>query len=257
MTTYRQRGFSLIEMLMVLAILSIVMAVTMSAIMDVQKRQRTEEAKVDLNQESREFVEQIVRDLHGSGYPTLAMYQTAITVNNASVAAGLVDAQTTSIWFEGDMDHNGNVESVKYQLISDPANAVANRCPCILQRAQIPKVDGVAPAAQVFVAADFATQVDGIINSGGGAAAKVIDGSFRATDNVTVINNDTYYAPYKIDPIFRYFDSGGNELTPPIADLTTVRSVRINVNTMSRVFDPITRAYPVNQQKSAARISNR
>src|SRR5438270_805914 len=189
MMTNKQQGFSLIEMLIVLAILSIVMAVTMTAIMDVQKRQRLEEAKVDLNQESREFVEQIVRDLHGSGYPPIAMYQTAVTVNNATVAAGLVDAQTTSIWFEGDMDHNGNVESVKYQLISDPNNVVANRCPCILQRAQIPKVDGVAPNAQVFVAADFTTQVDGIINSGGAAAAKVIDGSFRATDNATVITN--------------------------------------------------------------------
>src|SRR5438270_12369377 len=119
MMTNKQQGFSLIEMLIVLAILSIVMAVTMTAIMDVQKRQRVEEAKVDLNQESREFVEQIVRDLHGSGYPSVAMYTAAPlnpAVNSNQVAAGLVDGQTTSIQFEGDMDHDGNVEVVRYQL---------------------------------------------------------------------------------------------------------------------------------------------
>src|SRR3954470_10147508 len=124
MKKQRQRGFSLIEMLMVLAILSLVMAVTMNAIMDVQKRQRVEEAKVDLNQESREFVEQIVRDLHGSGYPSVSMYATppmTPAINSNLVAAGLVDGQSTSIQFEGDMDHDGNVEVVRYQLISDPA----------------------------------------------------------------------------------------------------------------------------------------
>src|SRR6185312_16289873 len=98
-----QKGFSLLEMLIVLAILSIVMAVTMTAINDVQKRQRVEEAKVDLNQESREFVEQIVRDLHGAGYPAVNMYQTGLSTSSAHVAAGLVGATTTSIWFEGDM----------------------------------------------------------------------------------------------------------------------------------------------------------
>jgi hypothetical protein len=246
------------------------MAVTMSAIMDVQKRQRVEEAKVDLNQESREFVEQIVRDLHGSGYPSASMYTTppaTPAVNSNQVAAGLVDGQTTSIQFEGDMDHDGNVEVVRYQLISDPTNVVAGRCPCILQRAQIPKVNNIAPTAQVFAVADFTTEVDGIINSSG-ALPKVIDGSFKATDNVTVVLNDTYYASYKIDPIFRYFDINGLELTPSGAGTftdpsgtakatTDVRAVRINVNTMSKVVDPITRTFPVNQQKSTARISNR
>src|SRR5207302_7916647 len=113
---YGQGGFSLIEMMMVLAILMLVMSVTMRAIMDVQKRQRTEEAKVDLNQESREFVEQIVRDLHGAGFPAPNMYQANLSTSSNQVAAGLVAATTTSIWFEGDMDKNGVVEVVQYQL---------------------------------------------------------------------------------------------------------------------------------------------
>jgi prepilin-type N-terminal cleavage/methylation domain-containing protein len=274
MRNRKQDGFSLIEMMIVLAILALVMGVTMTAINDVQKRARVEEAKVDLNQESREFVEQIVRDLHGAGFPTPNMYQATLATSSSQVAAGLVAATTTSIWFEGDMDRDGVVDVVQYQLISDPANAVGGRCPCILQRGQIPKVDGVAPLAQPAPA--FTTEVDGIINSGGPGAALAIDGSFRAIDNATVVQNDTYYAPYKLDPIFRYFNGIGNELRPigggnftEIPDvsaclsagcastLADVRSVRINVNTLSRVTDPITHTFPVNQQKSAARISNR
>src|SRR3954469_23929468 len=111
MKNLKEKGFSLLEMLIVLAILSLVMGVTMTAINDVQKRSRVEEAKVDLNQESREFVEQIVRDLHGSGYPSVSMYTTppmTPAINSNLVAAGLVDGQSTSIQFEGDMDHDGN-----------------------------------------------------------------------------------------------------------------------------------------------------
>src|SRR3954465_2100226 len=100
MKKHKQSGFSLIEMLLVLAILSIVMAVTMSAINDVQKRARVEEAKVDLTQESREFVEQMVRDLHQSGYPTSSMFATAPVVGSASYAQGITAATTTSITFE-------------------------------------------------------------------------------------------------------------------------------------------------------------
>lgn len=252
----RASGFSLIEMMLVLVILSIVMGVTMTAINDVQKRARVEEARVDLNQEAREFVEQMVRDLHAAGYPTPAMFATPPANTSIQYAAGLVDAQPTSIWFEGDLNGNGYVDVVRYQLVSDPNNAVGGRCPCILQRGQAPKVAGTAPNAQP--APTFSTEVDGVINSGGGAAALVIDGSFLAKGSSTItIANDVYYSRFKQDPIFRYYNNAGMELVPPIADLTQVRAIRITANTMSRVVDPITGTYPVNTQKSTARISNR
>src|SRR5437868_11950574 len=99
-----QSGFSLLELTLVLGILSLVLAVTMTAINDVQKRSRVEEAKVDLTQESREFVEQMVRDLHQSGYPTTSMYATPPAATSFTYAAGLVAASMTSIWFEADVD---------------------------------------------------------------------------------------------------------------------------------------------------------
>src|SRR5437899_4073997 len=91
-----QSGFSLLEMTMVLGILSLVLAVTMTAINDVQKRSRVEEAKGDLTQESREFVEQMVRDLHQWGYTTSSMYTAVPAANSTKWAAVLLSATTTS-----------------------------------------------------------------------------------------------------------------------------------------------------------------
>jgi prepilin-type N-terminal cleavage/methylation domain-containing protein len=233
-----ERGFSLLEMIIVLAILSLVMAVTMTAINDVQKRARIEGAKVDLTQESREFVDQIVRDLHASGYPTAAMYAAAPPAN--TVAVGLLTATATSISFEGDVESNGNVEVVTYNLISDPANP--GQCPCILQRSQLAK--GVAGT-------NFTQEVDQVINSAGGGAAWVIAGT---TGTVT---HDVRYATYKTDPIFRYFGQNGAELAPPIADLTQVRAIRVTVNTLSSVMDPVSRVFPASSITAAARIANR
>src|SRR3954463_2159805 len=207
-----QRGFSLIEMMMVLAILMLVMGVTMRAIMDVQKRQRTEEAKVDLNQEGRDFVDQIVRDLHQSGYPTGYMYADTTL---SPVAAGITIATPTTMQFEGDMDGNGGVEVVNYQLITDATVAPAGQCPCILQRSMVNK--GTAPS--------YSTEVDQVVNSTG-AGAWTIAGNFIPVGAATATGvNNVYYASYKRDPIFRYFDASGIDLgaAPVIANIKSIR----------------------------------
>jgi len=63
----RQSGFSLLELMAVLAILSVVLAVVMSGVTELQKKSSSETAKVDLTQQSRQFMDQIVRDLHHAG----------------------------------------------------------------------------------------------------------------------------------------------------------------------------------------------
>ena len=66
---HRQAGFSLLELTISILILIIVMGVVFSQINNVQKNTKTESLKLDLTQESREFVDQFARDLHMSGYP--------------------------------------------------------------------------------------------------------------------------------------------------------------------------------------------
>jgi prepilin-type N-terminal cleavage/methylation domain-containing protein len=247
----KQAGFSLLEMMMVLGILSLVMGVTMTAINDVQKRARVEEAKVDLNQESREFVEQVIRDLHQAGYPPKSMYAATTPPGPPATtyAVGLVAGDQTSITFEGDVDGDGSVETVQYQLSTDPAAVPAvppGQCPCRLQRSSLPKG---TPGT------NFSTEVDQVINSAGGAGAWTVAWSFNISPTVQV-QNDVYYAAYKAEPVFRYYDGNGAELVPPLADVTLVRSVRITVNTASRIPDPVTHAYPASSMSASARIAN-
>lgn len=247
-TKNTERGFSLLEMTLVLGILSLVLAVTMTAINDVQKRSRVEEAKVDLTQESREFVEQMVRDLHQSGYPTSGMYATAPAANSTAFAAGLLTATTTSLSFEGDVDGDGVVDVVQYNLITDPDpnKAVpAGQCPCVLQRSQLQK--GVAGT-------NFTQEVDGVINSSG-PAGWVISGVSANMSGVGTIANDTRYADFKTDPIFRYYDQFGNELVPPVT-VGNVRAIRITVSTLSSVVDPVSRVFPASSMTASARIAN-
>lgn len=253
MTKRSERGFSLIEMMMVLAILTLVMGVTMKAINDVQKRARTEEAKVDLNQESREFVDQIVRDLHQSGYPTSGMYTTAPGAQSSAYAQGITAGDQTSIQFEGDVDGDGIVDIVNYQLITDATVAPGGQCPCILRRSQVKKINGGPQPAPLYN-----TEVDQVINSAGGGASWVIAGSFLVQNNPnTTVANDTYYAQYKTHPIFRYFNISGTELVPPIADFTQVKSIRVTVATITRQADPVTGAFQAVSMSASARIANR
>src|SRR5436190_17655307 len=64
-----QAGFSLIEMMMVLAIMSIIMASVFKSIDLTQRTSRSQQVKLDLTQQAREFVDQLTRDLRNSGYP--------------------------------------------------------------------------------------------------------------------------------------------------------------------------------------------
>jgi len=133
-----QRGFSLMEMLIVVAVLSVVMGAIFSTILDGMKKYRLEENRVNATQESREFLDQIVRDLHSAGYPGLKMFTpsalAAPAVNNSNVASGLVAVSATDLWFEGDIDDSGTVQSVRYTLQTD-ANG---DCPCVMMRSALP-----------------------------------------------------------------------------------------------------------------------
>lgn len=248
----KQAGFSLIEMLVVLAILTLVMGVTLKAINDVTQRNRIEESKVDLNQETREFVDQIVRDLHQSGYPTSGMYNANPNPLSKFYAQGITAATQTTLTMEGDVNGDGVVDVVSYQLSTDTTVAPAGQCPCKLQRSQLDKIDMAPQPAPVYN-----VEVDQVLNSMGTAAgAWVIAGNFNTTA-ANAVANDTYYASYKTDPIFRYYDSNANELVPPIADLTQIHSVKISVSTLSRLADPVTKAYQAVSVTASARISNR
>jgi len=171
----RQAGFSLIELLVVLAILTIVMAAVFQQVDIVQKRYRTEEMKTEMFQAARELMDTFVRDLHQAGYPSEKLFADKVLTepvsNDARLAAGLVSVDTDEIIFEADVDGDGTVDSIRYRLV-DAIDGTNWSCPCI-ERSQVAKVDG-DPTAQ---GTSYYVAVENVVANGLTFAAFERDGT--------------------------------------------------------------------------------
>ena len=265
--TVRHRGFSLLEMMVVIGILTLVMGVVFTQINLVQKRYRTEEMKLDLTQESREFMDQIVRDMHSIGYPTSRMYSTAVLTtpvnNDSKVAVGLVKAAYDELWFEGDVDGDGQVDVINYKLQTDAGGS--GNCPCRVSRSQVAKLLGTAPISQTI---SYNMELTDVVNSGGaggnssGVAKYTIAGSSSVVGGSTQ-TNDSLFANYKSANLFSYFDADGNPV--PTGDISTaagvtnlakIKVIRINLNVLARQGDLQTGVRPVMSYSAAVRLPN-
>jgi prepilin-type N-terminal cleavage/methylation domain-containing protein len=257
-----QRGFTLLEMMFVILILSLVMGVVFTQINLVQKRYRTEEMKLDLTQESREFMDQIVRDLHSEGYPTPRMFNGTATnpvlaspaKNDSRVAAGLVKVAYDELWFEGDVDGDGTVDVIDYKLQTD-ANG---NCPCKLSRSQVSKQNDL-PLNQNHTS--YSMELTDLVNSGGANGAASGVAKYAITGNMfvggTTQTNDSVYSSYKAANVFTYFNAAGVEVSPTDISGTTisnVKSIRINLNVLARQGDLQTGARPVMSYSAAVRL---
>lgn len=208
-----ERGFTLIEMMIVIAILATVTGGIFLQLNTAQQRINTEETKVDNFDEARDFVDQFFRDINLIGYPNGHMMNflsstLATAQADNRVAVGLVKIDANSIWFEGDVNGTGVVQSVQYKI--NGANLTV--CALCLQRSSVDKVNGTAPLSQSAV---WGTEVNDVITN----------------------------------PIFTYFDTSGTQLTTlPLdiasngATLATVKTIHINLTIQNNaIVDPKTR----------------
>src|SRR5262252_8880436 len=115
-----ERGFSLIELMIAMVILLVVVGGILGVVDVVNQRSYTEQAKLDMFQEAREFMDQMSRDLHQAGFPSTRHYvKTGIitqdpVTNDDLNAVGIVKVDSGDLWFEGDVDGNGTVSVVRY-----------------------------------------------------------------------------------------------------------------------------------------------
>ena len=184
--TGKQRGFSLLEMMMVIVILTVVIGIVMKGLVDMQRVNMDQSARVDLTQEARQFLDQISLDLHQSGYPGARLFDSASppcpnmnTVPCARIAHGMLPpapgnptfpvengvehVSLTQLQFEGDIDGSGQVSEVYIDLIDaagNPAAACSVAAPCSLRRGVIPKAMAMAGAAPTYY-----TQLNGVMNT--------------------------------------------------------------------------------------------
>ena len=226
-TSHRsQAGFSLLELLIVVALMTIVMTSVFNTINLSAQRSVSEQTRVDLTQEGREFVDEFERDLHQAGYPNCRITGTAGVASNCPadyslaqqnvatnslVATGLVYVSNTQVVFEGDVDGDGVVDSIRYQLVDSAGNfPPTGTCPCTIKRSQMPKVNGTLPLAQPTT---WSQELQNVVNSGVPAVGAAYGGGLPIAGNTAWgQSNTSYYAAissFKDFPVFQAYDQNG------------------------------------------------
>lgn len=274
-----QRGFTLIELMLVCAILLIVLAPIFGSIEKMAKRSQTEEVKVDISQETREFVDEFERDIHQAGYPNCRMTYTgggtactaAAQYNNAALAAGLVSVASTRVIFEGDVDGDGVVDSVQYRIVDSAGNyPPTGTCPCTIQRSQLPKVANDPVTGQT--APTWSQELQWVVNSGvptGNPPAAYGGGLNISGTTAWGATNTAYYASvttFKDFPVFTAYDQTGTPIALPIdihsansTNLPLIRSLRLTINVLANQttgVDLDTKARPVETLVGTGRLVN-
>jgi prepilin-type N-terminal cleavage/methylation domain-containing protein len=211
-------GFTLIELLVSLAILATVTGAIFEQINAMQKKAASEAVNVDLTQQSRDFVNQTVRDLHMAGYPGPGMYSNALA-HPSLVAYGLIRVSPTEILMEGDVNNDGAVESVDITYVaSDPNDP---NCPCIRRSAQ-PKIDADSFSQPTNL---FYTETQQVFPPGTGAGQ----------------SGEDLFAYYYQNGNPVDLSTGNDRSTPQgIANLASIKTVKINLSLLTNQRDPQT-----------------
>jgi prepilin-type N-terminal cleavage/methylation domain-containing protein len=207
----RQRGFTLLELLLVLGILGLVTGAVFSQMGVAQQRMTTEGVKLDDFQQARDFVDQFFRDINQIGDPNTRMADTTSLlwspalnataqtsyglwvspyIKDSRFAMGLVQIGTASLQFEGSVNGVGNVESVIYAVNG------SGSCTLCLQRSQVDKITANPLTGQ---ATNWGTEVNDVVSPA----------------------------------IFRYFQTDGTEVIPPTTGLDY--TTQVNAQTLANI----------------------
>jgi prepilin-type N-terminal cleavage/methylation domain-containing protein len=234
-------GFTLLETMIVMAVLLIVMAAVFQQIGDAQARSATEQSRLDLFQEAREFLDQMTRDLKDTGYPNQRNYSNADVTSmdsgsglyqkDANMSAGLLKVDANYMRFESlqpKQDGSGSeVHVIEYSIV--PYSDSNPNCPC-LQRAEN-------------------------IKSTGNSVSQTLSPSVEV-QNVMNISSGT--------PLFKFFQDSGAEVPLPAAIddlatasiLTNITAIEVTIQVMSPYADLKTGQKPVMTLVSATRVHN-
>lgn len=220
---HERNGFTLLELMVSVAILTIVIGVIVEGVNTMQARNTVETNKLDLTQESRQFMDQIVNDLHQSGFPRVETFDPeALALNalgkpdcalNNKVACGLISISQSAVQFEGDVDGTG-VSEVFIQLVqTNGAGAAAcGAPPCVIQRGTVSKAScapltatgactGTAPLYFTEINNVMNTNVFGAYENDGTAVGLPITGNvYNSGFNITAIGITLYVKSSQPDP---------------------------------------------------------
>jgi prepilin-type N-terminal cleavage/methylation domain-containing protein len=242
----RTEGFTLIETLITLLIMSIIMAAVFQQINTATKRSAAEQTKLDMFQETREFVDQMTRDIKLAGYPNRRNFQNTSAATNAS-AEGIVLIGPGDIWFQGDVDGNGHVSMVKYHLDT----TTDNNCPC-LRRSRVDKIsyDSIGNTSD-----DFSVEVQGVqnINTTNWVTANPVFSYFTMDGTQVDLSAKTNNRIDAAD----FPDTGDSAATDPEKQtLASITRVKVQLSVQAKYADLQTQLKPIITLNSTVMILN-
>ena len=236
----RSRGFSLIEMMVVLAVITVIMASVFKSINLTQRTSKDQQIKLDLTQQARQFVDQLTLDLRNAGYPNqrnmtntpdpyTAGSPSLISPADTYNAPGLIYVDQNQLWFAGSLDGTSgpytgvaNVSIVRYDYYATGTN-----CPC-LRRTEFARNGGdPLTDASTLGTAVPQLEIQGVQNTG----------------------------------IFAVYDDSGTPLTLPIdidtnaAGIANINSIKVLLTVKSPYKDS-TGAYPSTTVASSIALTN-
>ncbi len=211
-----QAGFTLLELLVVVLILTVMLGVVFQQVDLVQKRSRAEQSKIDAFEQARDFLDLISRDIHTSGYPGARVQvasQIANGLNDARNAIGLVKVDSGELRLET-YDEQGNVIAVVYQVNSGT-----------LQRGQSIKTTGNSLTGQVV----------------------------SLQDGVENVQNTAIFTAYKVDGTAVTLPV---DINSSPASIASIKSIEVVLQVRGNVPDIQTGAYPITTLRSVVRAIN-
>ena len=112
-------GFSLLELLIVLAVFSFIVGGIFNNLTQSQKRYQFEQEVSEVQQAARNAADIMEREIKLAGFPIASYYDSALnwtSANSERVAAGFITLGATNLVFEADLLEDGIVGRVEYRL---------------------------------------------------------------------------------------------------------------------------------------------
>ena len=112
-------GFSLLELLIVLAVFSFIVGGIFNNLTQSQKRYQFEQEVAEVQQTARNAADIMEREIKLAGFPIASYYDSALnwtSANSERVAAGFITLGATNLVFEADLLEDGIVDRVEYRL---------------------------------------------------------------------------------------------------------------------------------------------
>ena len=246
-------GFSLIEMMIVILVISIIMGAVMKSINITQQASASQQVKLDLTQQAREFVDQLSRDLRSAGFPNVRnMDKTAVDLNvngvcgdgttnslfspcDPSNGVGVIKIDNGTLWFAGDVDGtagaNGTaqVKIIRYDYVAAGAG-----CPCLRRTEYVRTVYQDPLNDANTTAATAQLEIQGIQNNVNGG-----------------------------DPIFiAYNSTTGNPVALPVdfdnnaSTLAVINSIKVVLAVQSQYMDAVTKSFPITRVTATISLGN-